>query len=140
MLALRRFFDQAFGRYALTSALATVSDFAVASSLHALGVRAAAATFLGCVVGGAVAFAFSRRFSFQASGARALPQLGRFLLVWASSALLNSSGVPMLLELVGSFAPAWLLVRGSVYLAWNYPLARWFVFARGRARATLSAP
>jgi len=138
-LALLRFFDGAFGRYAATSALATATDFAIAGSLHALGSSAAAATFLGCVAGGAVAFALSRRWTFQAAGARALPQLLRFLFVWATSALLNSSGVPALLPWVGSFSLAWAFVRAGVYLGWNYPMSRWFVFSTEKA-AELSAP
>jgi putative flippase GtrA len=140
MSALLRFFDRAFGRYTLTSALATGSDFALATSLHALGVSAGVATFLGCVLGGSVAFAVGRGWTFQAGSAPALPQLSRFLFVWAMSALLNASGVPALLSVIDSFPLVWAVVRGGVYLAWNYPLSRWFVFARRRPAAELSAP
>lgn len=140
MRGLLRFFDAAFGRYAATSALATGTDFALASSLHALGASAAVATFFGCVAGGAVAFALSRRWTFQAGAARALPQLLRFFFVWATSALLNSGGVPALLPWVGSFSLAWAAVRAAVYLGWNYPLSRWFVFSTEKPRAELSAP
>jgi putative flippase GtrA len=135
-----RFFDAAFNRYAATSALATTTDFALAGSLHALGASAARATFFGCVAGGCVAFALSRRWTFQAGSAPAVPQILRFLLVWATSALLNSSGVSAVLPWVGSFAFAWALVRAAVYLGWNYPLSRWFVFAAEKPPAELSAP
>jgi len=140
MPALLRFFDRAFGRYSLTSALATGSDFVVAASLHALGVTAGVATFLGCVTGGSVAFGVGRRWTFRASAGRALPQLLRFLGVWATSALFNSLGVPALLGWVGAFPVAWVLVRGAVYLAWNYPLSRWFVFSHEKPAPELSAP
>ncbi|MES1189301.1 MAG: GtrA family protein [Myxococcales bacterium] len=140
MRGLVRFFDAAFGRYAATSAAATATDFALASSLHALGASAALATFFGCVAGGGVAFALSRRWTFQAGAARALPQLLRFLFVWATSALLNSTGVPALLPWLGSFSAAWVAVRAAVYLGWNYPLSRWFVFSPEKPRAELSAP
>jgi putative flippase GtrA len=140
MPALLRYFDRAFGRYALTSALATGSDFALAASLHALGVSPGLATFLGCVLGGSVAFTVGRGWTFRAGSGAALPQLSRFLFVWATSALLNASGVPALLGLVGSFPLVWALVRGGVYLAWNYPLSRWFVFARAKPSAELSTP
>jgi putative flippase GtrA len=140
MRALVRFFDAAFGRYAATSAAATATDFALASSLHGLGGSAALATFFGCVAGGGVAFALSRLWTFQAGGARALPQLMRFLFVWATSALLNSTGVPALLPWVGSFSLAWAFVRAVVYLGWNYPLSRWFVFSADKPGAELSAP
>lgn len=139
MTLLARFFGPTFGRHTLTSVLATGSDFIVASALHGLGATAAPATFLGCVAGGGVAFGLGRHYSFRAAGARALPQLARFLFVWATSALLNTAGVPALLGLVSSFSLAWVLVRGAVYLGWNYPLSRWFVFGRAPG-AGLSVP
>jgi len=117
-----------------------VTDFALASALHRLGSSAGLATFLGCVAGGGVAFSLSRGWTFQAGSARALPQLLRFLFVWLASALLNSAGVPALLGLVSTFQLAWVLVRGAVYLGWNYPLTRWFVFGRARQSQPLSAP
>jgi putative flippase GtrA len=139
MRALLGFFDKAFGRYTATSVLATLADFALASLLHVVGASAGAATFFGCVAGGGVAFSLSRSWSFQAGAGRALPQLLRFLFVWGASALLNSSGVPALLGWVGSFTLAWSLVRAAVYLGWNYPLSRWFVFATEKPSAVLSA-
>jgi putative flippase GtrA len=139
-VGLVRFFDAAFGRYAATSALATATDFVVAGSLHGTGASAATATFLGCVAGGVVAFSLSRRWTFQAGASRALPQVLRFLFVWATSAVLNSTGVPALLAVLGSFPVAWALVRAGVYLGWNYPLSRWFVFSVEKPTAELSAP
>jgi putative flippase GtrA len=139
---LARFFDAAFGRYAATSALATGTDFVFAGSLHRFGISPAMATFFGCVAGGLVSFSLSRRWTFQAGAGRALPQALRFLFVWATSALLNSTGVPLVLSLVSSFPLAWGLVRAGVYLGWNYPLSRWFVFSPPKAEtpAELSAP
>lgn len=142
---MARFFDASFRRYAATSALATATDFALASSLHRLGALPALATFLGCVAGGGVAFTLSRGWTFQAGDARAMPQLLRFLFVWATSALMNSLGVAALLGFLSSFHVAWAAVRATVYLGWNYPLARWFVFAdkrdgeSARAEAELEA-
>lgn len=139
MRAWRGFFDAAFGRYAATSALATATDFTLAGALHGAGVGAAGATFVGCVAGGVVAFRLSRSWTFQAGAERAWPQVLRFLFVWATSALLNSTGVPALLAWIGSFPVAWALVRGAVYLGWNYPLSRWFVFSAERHPAELNA-
>jgi putative flippase GtrA len=139
MRAVSRFFDASFRRYAATSALATLTDFAFASVLHRLGSAAGAATFVGCVAGGGVAFALSRTWSFQAGSARALPQLLRFLWVWLMSAVLNSLGVPALLGFLSSFQVAWLGVRGAVYMGWNYPMTRWFVFGRARGAAPINA-
>ncbi|HVY26840.1 MAG TPA: GtrA family protein [Polyangiaceae bacterium] len=139
MQAPSGFFDRAFSRYAATSALATATDFALASALHAIGSSAAVATFFGCVAGGLVSFRLSRGWTFEAGAGSALSQLWRFLFVWATSALLNSSGVPLLLRWVSSFPLAWALVRAAVYLGWNYPLARWFVFGAPKAASRLSA-
>lgn len=130
-----RFFDAAFRRYAATSALSTATDFALASSLHAAGATPWLATFFGCVAGGGVTFGLSRHWTFRATGGKALPQLLRFLFVWGTSALLNSAGVPAVLPWVGSFTLAWLLVRAAVYLGWNYPLSRWFVFQASKPAA-----
>jgi len=140
MQAWLRFFDAAFGRYAVSSAAATATDFALFSALHALGVAAGPATFFGCVAGGVVAFSLSRRWTFQAVSGRALPQMLRFLFGWATSALLNSVGVPALLALVASPQLAWACVRAAVYLGWNYPVSRWFVFAPEKTAPALSAP
>jgi putative flippase GtrA len=140
MRAWLRFFDGAFGRYTVTSAAATANDFAVFSLLHALGTSAGPATFFGCVAGGVVAFSLGRRWTFQAGAGKALPQILRFLFAWATSALLNSVGVPALLSLVGSPALAWALVRAAVYLGWNYPVSRWFVFGAEKPGTALSAP
>jgi putative flippase GtrA len=145
---LLRFFDAAFGRYAMTSAAATATDFALFSLLSALGLGAGSATFFGCVAGGSVAFSLSRRWTFQPGAghgprgplAPALPQMLRFLFGWATSALLNSAGVLVLVSVLGSPAVAWAVVRAAVYLGWNYPLSRWFVFATEKDAAALSAP
>jgi putative flippase GtrA len=117
-----------FVRGALTSLLATASDFVAASLLHALSVPAAAATILGCVVGGCVAFLLNRNWAFYARDGRKRTQLTRFSFVWATSALLNAAGVSVFLLPGGHFPRAWLVTRAVVYLAWNYPLLRWFVF------------
>lgn len=140
MRAWLRFFDAAFGRYAITSAVATTTDFALAGTLHSVGLSPGLATFAGCVAGGGVAFWMSRVWTFRAGTARAWPQIVRFLLVWATSALLNSTGVPALLRWISSFPLAWAAVRGSVYLGWNYPLSRWFVFSAEKPAPELSAP
>lgn len=133
----RRYFDWAFGRYALTSVLATGSDFSLAYALHRAGAPPAVATFFGCALGGLVAFIVSRGWAFRARHGGALPQLLRFLGVWAASAALNSFGVQALAFL--PFVLAWSVVRGAVYLGWNYPMSRWFVFGTAKPQAAQSS-
>jgi putative flippase GtrA len=136
---LRRFFDAAFWRSALTSAGATLSDFLTATLLVAAAAAPGPATFIGCVVGGAVAFAASRRFAFR-SRAAATPEGLRFLAVWLANAALNAGLVALLARARASvslpFAAIWLLVRGVVYAGFNYPLLRWFVFRGAKSHAS----
>lgn len=131
---LKRLQRRTFVRGALTSSLATASDFAAASVLHALRVPAALATVLGCMVGGVVAFSLNRNWAFHARDGRKRTQLWRFGFVWATSALLNAAGVTAFLLPGGQFTRAWLVTRGVVYLAWNYPLLRYFVFRPKKRR------
>lgn len=86
------------------------------------------ATAAGCLVGGIVNFSMNRVWTFG-SNAPAVTQAWRYTFVSASSALLNSGGVAVLLFLPGlDYRIAWLLVRVAVFLTWNYPLHRDFVF------------
>lgn len=138
--SVRREFTGVFVRSALTSALATGSDFVVANGLVASGVSAPGATSAGYVLGGLVAFGLNRGWAFRVQG-RPGPQLLRFLGVWLSSAALNVAGVALLLAALGwSFAVAWALVRGLVFSAWNYPLLRWFVFPDAPGAAPVEPP
>ncbi|MDQ2646248.1 MAG: GtrA family protein [Myxococcota bacterium] len=128
---LKRLQRRTLLRSALTSAVATASDFAAAHALHGMEVPATNATVLGCAVGGVVAFSLNRYWAFHAREGRKRTQVLRFLAVWATSALLNAAGVGLLLLPGGGhFTYAWLVTRGAVYLGWNYPLLRWFVFRR----------
>jgi putative flippase GtrA len=118
-----------FQRSALSSLSATGSDFVVAAALAGVGAEAGAATFVGCVVGGLVAFTLNRAWAFRSHG-KAKNELLRFFLVWGGSALLNAGGVSAIAKAGVPFGGSWLGVRVAVYLLWNYPLLRWFVFER----------
>lgn len=86
------------------------------------------ATAAGCLVGGIVNFTMNRVWTFG-STAPAMSQAWRYTFVSTSSALLNSGGVAVLLFLPGlDYRIAWLIVRAAVFLTWNYPLHRDFVF------------
>lgn len=137
MIPLRLLFaDRAFGRSLLTSALATLSDFILANGLVALGARVAWSTAAGCTLGGAVAFATNRQWAFDAREGSPIKQSLRFLFVWATNALLSTAGVALAVRASGlGFATAWIVVRGLVYVGWNYPLLRFYVFRPRRPRA-----
>ncbi len=118
-------------RNAVSSALATGSDFALVALLVAwASVSPPIATFIGCVLGGIVNFTVNRVWAFG-SDAPTGRQAVRYLFVTSSSAVLNAGLVAALLLFPGlPYAIAWWLVRGAVFATWNFPLNRDYVFLR----------
>ena len=115
-------------RVAVSNALATLTDFVVASGLvYALRVHAPVATVMGCVLGALVSFALARVWAFESDGAW-LPQLWRYAGVSLATAALNGGGVALLLGLNTPFLLAWWCTRIVVFSTWSYPLQRDFVF------------
>lgn len=118
------------GRNALAGVVATAADFALAFSLVQLAIASpAAATFAGCVLGAIVNFGMNRAWTFGSTGPPAR-EAWRYALVSASSAFFNAALVHVLLLPKVPFLVSWLLARGAVFLAWNYPLHRDYVFVR----------
>lgn len=117
-------------RSSISSAVATGADFLlVLAVVSAFAAPPWAATALGCLLGGIVNLSINRLWAFRGDGPLA-PQTFRYAVVSISSALLNSGGVAILLMLPGlDYRLAWLIARGVVYLWWNYPLQRDYVFA-----------
>jgi putative flippase GtrA len=117
-------------RSALSSGVATLSDFALVAFLFEVaGAPAPVATFVGCLAGGLINFTISRVWAFHSSVPR-----GRSLLryggVTAGSAFLNAGLVAVLLLLPRMpYQLAWLAARLLVFVGWNYPLHRGYVFA-----------
>lgn len=124
------------GRNVIAAFVATVLDFiAVNIFVGALGLSPSLATGLGCVVGGVVNFTINRFWVFKSQGAP-LGEGSRYFLVSASSALLNAGGVAVALFIPGlNYRIAWALVRGIVFLGWNFPLQRDYVFNHGTPAA-----
>lgn len=116
-------------RNALAGGIATAADFAVVALLVEHRITGPAlATALGCAVGAVVNFSINRVWTFG-SDAPKLAQAGRYLFVSATSAALNSGLVAVILLLPAvPYQLAWGLVRGAVYLSWNFPLHRDYVF------------
>ncbi len=116
-------------RNLFAASAATAIDFVVVLAFVRLAdLPPWASTALGCLVGGTVNFTINRIWTF-ASNAPPLGQAWRYGFVSASSALLNSGGVAVLLFLPGlDYRLAWFLVRAAVFLTWNYPLHRDYVF------------
>lgn len=118
-------------RSVVVSVVATAADMATVWALvtHAK-VSPGSATIVGCVVGGVIAFTASRSWAFDATDGVRSRQAARFIFVSGSSALLNAGGVTLVLLLPNiDYRIAWGVTRLVVFLTWNYPLLRDFVFA-----------
>ena len=119
-----------FGRSVLTSLLTTALDFATLVGLTELaGVNYVLSTWVGTVVGSLANFTINKLWAFSAREAPALPAFGRFVVVQGGASGLHTAGVWLLTRFGRLPYPASkLLVATAVYLVWNYPLNRWFVF------------
>ncbi len=127
-------------RHTASALGATGADFALVWALVSmLSMPAWAATALGCVLGGLVNFSINRVWTFGSKGDLGA-QSGRYIMVSASSAALNAGGVALLLlpDLGLDYKVAWVVTRFLVFVAWNYPLQKTWVFSKaGSAAAAL---
>jgi phosphatidylglycerophosphate synthase/putative flippase GtrA len=116
-------------RGVVSASAATLFDFVVVVLLVSLTpLSPPAATLLGCVAGGLLNFSVNRVWAFMVEGSY-FQQGSRYLFVSGTSALLNAVGVAVLLLLpITDYRLAWLMVRVTIFLTWNYPLQRGYVF------------
>jgi putative flippase GtrA len=119
-------------RNALTSVFTTALDFGVLTGLVELfHVSYVISTFSGTVVGAVSNFTINRSWSYEASDGHARVQLVRFLPVQAGSSGLQTLGVWLFTEKAHvQYMVSKLVVATIVYLIWNYPMNRWFVFRK----------
>jgi phosphatidylglycerophosphate synthase/putative flippase GtrA len=117
------------GRTVITASVATLIDFIVVTSLVETVLSAPVlATLLGAGVGALCNFSLNRYWTFKHDGA-CVEQATRYTFVSGSSALLNALGVAALLLLPAlDYRIAWCVARATVFLLWNYPLQRDYVF------------
>ncbi|HZH04387.1 MAG TPA: GtrA family protein, partial [Myxococcaceae bacterium] len=127
--------------HAVAGAVATGVDFGIYRGVvDGAGLGAASATVVGCLVGAVVNYSLNRMFTFRSKGA-VTPQFARYALVSGVSAALNASGVALLLLLPDmNSSVGWWLARAAVYLAWNFPAHRDYVFAEPAWSEKLTAP
>jgi putative flippase GtrA len=130
-----------FGRSILTSLFTTALDFgALVGLVQLAGVNYVWATWIGTVVGSLSNFTINKLWAFSARDAPAAPAVGRFVLVQAGASAWHTAGVWALTRFGRlPYAVSKVIVATAVYLAWNYPLNRWFVF-NPRHRRPASAP
>ena len=118
-------------RNLIAAGVATGADFALVWFLVThFELGAALATGIGCVLGGAINLFLNRVWTFRSDGPKG-PEALRYVFVSTSSAFLNAAGVAVLLLLPSvPYQIAWLAVRVAVFLTWNYPMHRDYVFVR----------
>jgi putative flippase GtrA len=123
-------------RNTITSLFTTALDFGVLLLLvEVFHVHYVLGTFCGTVAGATSNFLINRVWSFEAtnksSHGGAHWQLVRFLPVQAGSSGLQTLGVWGFTERAHlPYLGSKLVVAVLVYILWNYPMNRWFVFRR----------
>ncbi len=120
-------------RGTVAAVLATTVDFGVVVALvSGLALSPWLATAVGALIGAGVNFSVGRHWAFGGADHPAGPQAFRYGVTSGTSAALNAGGVAVLGILPVPYPLAWGLVRLVVFLAWNYPLQRDYVFGGGR--------
>jgi putative flippase GtrA len=121
-----------FSRSALTSVFTTAIDFGTLTGLVELvGVDYVLATWIGTIVGSLSNFTINRWWAFDARDRPGSGQFVRFVVVQAVASLWHTLGVWLLTRFLGvPYQGSKLIISAVVYLGWNYPMNRWFVFRR----------
>jgi len=117
-------------RSMLTSVFSTAVDFGTLMGLVELvHVDYVLATFLGTLVGFLTNFTINRYWAFDAAADHLGWQFVRVLPVQAGSTGLQTVGVWIFDRFVGlRYWAAKIVVATLVYLCWNYPMNRFWVF------------
>lgn len=118
------------GRSVMTSIFTTALDFGSMMGLVELvHVDYVIATFVGTIVGFLANFTINRYWAFEAHAGSLGWQFVRVLPVQAGSSGLQTLGVWVFDRFIGlRYWVAKIVVSALVYLVWNYPMNRWFVF------------
>jgi putative flippase GtrA len=121
-----------FSRSILTSLLTTAMDFMTLTGLVELGgVNYVLATWLGTVVGSLSNFTINRSWAFDVRDRPPAGQFARFIVVQAAASVWHTGGVWLLTHFLGlQYQLSKVVISVVVYLGWNYPMNRWFVFRR----------
>ena len=131
-------------RHHAAAIAATAADYLImVGCVELLGLHAVAATPVGALAGALVNFLLGRKFTYHAVDAPAAGQAWRYALVSLASLILNTGGEYLFHVALGiEYLLARMITSVIVSNAWNYPMQRYFVFARtargARAHAGVS--
>ena len=130
---------KSFTRSVLTSIFSTAVDFATLIGLVELvHLDYKIATFLGTIVGFLTNFTINRQWEFEARAGHVGWQFARVLPVQAGSTGLQTLGVWVFDRFIGfRYWVAKIIVSALVYLCWNYPMNRFWVFRKKAGEAEL---
>ncbi|MDR3706448.1 MAG: GtrA family protein [Paludibacteraceae bacterium] len=119
-----------FIRSQVASFLSSVVDFSITYLLTSFaGVWYILSTTSGVFAGGLVNFLLGRYWVFNARNGKKLDQVFKYILIWASSMLLNLSGTIFFTEVMGMYYMVSKLLTGIlVGILFNYNLQKAFVF------------
>jgi putative flippase GtrA len=133
---------RSFSRSTVTSLFTTALDFlTLIVMVEVLGLSYVVGTWAGTVVGSLSNFSINKHWSFEAGRSPVGPQMGRFLLVQAGASGLHTLGVWLLTRFLHvPYLGSKTIVAVVVFLAWNYPLNRVFVFPAQRPATGAAAP
>jgi putative flippase GtrA len=117
-----------FARSIVTSIFSTAVDFATLLLLDKV-IDYRLATAIGTIVGFLTNFTINRYWAFEASEGALHWQFVRVLPVQAGSTLWQTLGMWLAVGSLGlHLTVAKIIVSAVVYLVWNYPMNRHFVF------------
>jgi len=120
--------NRTFARSVATSIFSTAVDFATLLGLTQV-VDYRIATAIGTIVGFLTNFTINRYWAFEASQGALHWQFVRVLPVQAGSTLWQTLGMWLAVGTIGlQLVFAKITVSALVYLVWNYPMNRYFVF------------
>ena len=116
-----------FSGVAVASIVATALDGLVFAALLAVGWTHGWAALVAAVFGGIVHYSACRLIVFRRFATPVAQSLPRYVAMSGSAALTHAGVVSMLGTLLAA-GVAWGVSKALVYVAWTYPLSRYFVF------------
>ncbi len=87
------------------------------------------ASFIGLVLGGLTAFVLQRNWTFKKKDGKLSKQAIRYLIIWTTSILLNTIGLFLIVEYVGTHTIiAKVIISIIVGFGFNFLMSKHFVF------------